>query len=227
MNSPLILFQEERQVFRRILPDNLSTRLAQKASFVICSQGKELDVIRHLIEQTSLREVRSIIPINGCYYIFLSGGVEIHDPLKAGSQNCEPSPSSDAKYFFSWHMPSFDVHGQELKRQADQDFACTSCHYHKNPEMVEKYFFISGEGVICLRLHHENGESQWAEIPVKSGMEIEVPAGMEHQLFTTTSLTTCLLMKFRNPRDDGYLDTLKADHWHVQGAPVPIFKLRK
>lgn len=219
-SSPLILFHEERRVFRRIFPDNLSRRNAENASFVICDQGKDLDSMRRLIEEMSQKEVRAIIPINGCYYMFLAGGVEIHDPLKTGSQNCDPSPSSDAQYFFSWHTPLFDIHGQELRRQTDRNYACTSCHYHKNPDMTERYYFVSGEGKICIRWH-DNLLEAWTKIPVRMGMSIEVPAGMEHQLFTRTTLTTCLLMKFKSPRTDGFLDTLKDDHWHVRGAQFP------
>ncbi len=123
-----------------------------------------------------------------------------------GSRNCAPSPTSDARYHLQFCVPNFGILWQRLEKPADKDFAQTSSHYHGHQS--EKWCVLSGTGTLLSR-RRDIPDAPWETTLMETGQCLEIPAGTEHQLRTTTNFSTVLVM---TGHPDGFS---LADHFYV------------
>lgn len=135
----------------------------------------------------------------------------IYHPPFVGSKHCAPSPSSDACYHLQYSVPYCGILWQNLKRAPEKKFAQTSSHCHK--KQSEKWLVLSGTGNLLSRPHNDR-EAEWQSTIMQQGKCYEVSPETEHQLRTSSSFSTLLVM---TGHPDGFSLT---DHFYVEPPPT-------
>lgn len=133
-----------------------------------------------------------------------------HTPF-VGSSNCAPSPPSDACYHLQYSVPYCGILWQKLERPPNRAFAQTSSHCHR--EQREEWLVLSGNGTLLSRPHDHKNEP-WSIREMRRGDCLEVLPKTEHQLRTSSSFSTLLVMTGHPKGFD------LSDHFYVEPPPA-------
>lgn len=137
----------------------------------------------------------------------------IYRPPFVGSRNCAPSPPSDARYHLQYSVPYCGILWQKLERPTGRAFAQTSSHCHGDQQ--EKWLVLNGSGTLLSRPHGRKNEP-WNATAMRKSDCLEVLPKTEHQLRTSTSFSTLLVM---TGHPDGFSLT---DHTYVEPPPANL-----
>jgi len=137
----------------------------------------------------------------------------IYRPPFVGSSNCLPSPPSDARYHLQYSIPYCGILWQNLTRSPGRRFAQTSSHYHNTQS--EKWLILSGNGTLLSRPQGQHG-GPWNAKDMHTGDCLEVLPKTEHQLRTSSSFSTLLVM---TGDPEGFSHK---DHVYVEPPPADM-----
>jgi len=139
------------------------------------------------------------------------GILTVYDNPLLGSQNCAPSPPSDARYRARYSRPYFGVYDQLLARPRGAPYGRTSCHYHT--VQYEWWYVLRGCGVFLTR-DITKPDAPWVAALLSEGMVVSVAPLVAHQLWTKEELSTCLVMS-GHPKG-----ICHDDHHYLEEPPV-------
>lgn len=134
-------------------------------------------------------------------------GIEVYKKPVMGSCHCTPSPPSHAMYGASVRRPYLGMYAQILERPRRQTVGHTSSHFHQLQR--EWWLVTAGDGVL-LRRPCNVPDAQWEKQFLSPGVIASVEPNTMHQLWTFSSLETCLVMT-------GHPEGIsKSDHFYVE-----------
>lgn len=109
----------------------------------------------------------------------------------AGSRNCSPSPTSEARYHLQYSAPNCGILWQDLTCMPGQHYGQTSSHWHT--EQYEQWLVLGGIGTLLTR-QRDQLIDRWQTTPMRHGDRLTVLPNTEHQIRTTSGLRTFLVM---------------------------------